>query len=1722
MAITMSLEPAMVGERRLKSNQVARVVRKSHDDYHRSCGTSPFVGCDSDRYNYCQRDIDGVDQTSAVLEGMRPPVQRDNIGGGAVHHRVTCNNGEKPGNVEVPVDWAKPRVTGDADPNIGDADGYHPVRRRLVADCERDEIVTVAPAAADDVSPEDQRRWLDDCKQQWFGNCWRPKPSFAVTDIHQHHHRRVHRHHRHHHHHTHHLHMWTSSCCWWLLVFYAVVVVIASFARAAHSAKDVPVYHVRAVAGQQARLPCDISLVSDEEDDLSDPGADSPPLDGESSLASGANLRDAVLLVLWYRDDLGTPIYSVDARSTSHQPYDSTSYHLMTTGAERWSDQRVFGDRAHFHVNAGTTEEEVKSKINNQKKSTVSTYYSSELRIDRVSVKDAIHLYRCRVDFRLAQTRNSKVNLTVIVPPDRMEIMDLATGRQLLRRQDGDSVNSKNDRGSEASTTTTTTVVGPYVEGSDVRVRCRVYGGKPRPRVAWFRDNRLLKPESDDPDNINGAQQQDVTAIDGYATATVTSSSSTSTGGDNSEGILEVDLTLTGLTRSDLHTELTCRVWNYFYDDEEYSIIVTNSGSSNIDTNIEKENMSGEVDPSRWTLRQRQSSLTAVVHVDMNFPPLTVQILPIAENGHLSGIDNDLQPPPFTQSSAKMTPLTLPEDDDRLSVHSSKIQEQRQLQPLTAGRKYELPCRAYGSRPPAKLTWWMDGRRLDTTRETTSTDGNSTTSVLTFVPVKPTTKSRYREPGEADEHRTPDYDGRLTCRAENPQHQLSTSQRKHTIAAGSDSSDDAGTPFIQSTWLLRIQYVPETQITLGTNLRADDIREGTDVYFDCTVDAVPPAYKVQWKRDGVELHHNAGGSGSITGSGSTTTIIISNQSLVLQGVSRRESGHYTCGAENAEGPGPHSKSIHLDVLYAPTCTPSNSAGKAVQRVVYGVAKKETVTIACHVQANPPPTEYRWSFNNTISSIATGGGAGSTSTGSLIKQRFSSIGNLAGSSLNSSRILTYAPRTDFDYGTVECWARNRVGMQAHPCVYHVIAAGRPDRVTNCTVVNSRAAMNLNGTRRLRSSKNSGSHIFIRCTEGYDGGLPQRLWAEIREDSKVQHSDLGGDDLGGDLVLNITGIDEQDQPGFSDLNSDENKRSENPASPPVKVFVARGLKLGAVYRVDVMASNAKGRSEPLTLMISIPMGMTTVDSNEQNQNGISNTMTTIEGQDPDRARNLLLEQQREQERDRRLQENGGGVGDFRMTRAMAIVLLVAGSLVVVACGAATFLRYRRDDDDGDDNDEDDRDNGRGSERTIVDASTVCIAGPGNKPDGPVHCQPANVDGCAVPANGAMPSNNNGGANFGNGNSNGGKNTTAADNGKEFHCGNVVGGRVVGGLQRICSNTIGRSTPIGAPCADGGGSQQDVVSGAPIALVPPSRASPTTLLRGTPSSNNAHQPSYGATCKPSLQQKMSMSSSAANDQPGPGRIPQSYHSKNPDIIPAPLMSPGNVYNNYNSDHGDPVDSMTLIMASSTSSSPIHNHRQQQVHQHNRYNNPAGQYHSGVMTLRRPVVINTQYYGGGGGGGNLQRNNQQPPDPIVMVKGGVSSGAVNYPTTTSSAAAYCTLPRSSYHHHHQHHQNHNLHNHPHHHQQQQQHWHQQQQQQLQQQQQQHQLPADLEVDVVEPPPPPWPPHNLAGAYPATVIVVPSPPLPSPPVQQSTPTAAVIVPAPDKLQTVNKRESAV
>lgn len=42
--------------------------------------------------------------------------------------------------------------------------------------------------------------------------------------------------------------------------------------------------------------------------------------------------------------------------------------------------------------------------------------------------------------------------------------------------------------------------------------------------------------------------------------------------------------------------------------------------------------------------------------------------------------------------------------------------------------------------------------------------------------------------------------------------------------------------------------------------------------------------------------------------------------------------------------------------------------------------------------------------------------------------------------------------EMDFGTIMCWADNNVGQQKEPCVFHLIAAGKPEAPTNCTVVN----------------------------------------------------------------------------------------------------------------------------------------------------------------------------------------------------------------------------------------------------------------------------------------------------------------------------------------------------------------------------------------------------------------------------------------------------------------------------------------------------------------------------------------------------------------------------------------------------------------------------------------------------------------------------------------------
>ncbi|KAF7280091.1 hypothetical protein GWI33_006418 [Rhynchophorus ferrugineus] len=376
-------------------------------------------------------------------------------------------------------------------------------------------------------------------------------------------------------------------------------------------------------------------------------------------------------------------------------------------------------------------------------------------------------------------------------------------------------------------------------------------------------------------------------------------------------------------------------------------------------------------------------------------------------------------------------------------------------QPYSAGRKYELPCQTFGSRPPAQVRWTLDGKLLDSSKfnikTITTEDGNTTTSTITLTPT------------EKDNGRT------LACRAINP-----------LVKNGE----------LEISLQLNVYYIPTLQLLFGSKLNPDDIEEGDDVYFECKVDANPQAYKIVWKHNDQIIQANQ-----------KTGIIMISTSLALQGVTRSQAGNYTCIASNVEGDG-DSNTVELKVMYKPIC-------RMNQKRVYGVARHENAKILCEVESYPQPDRFSWSFNNSAETIE------------VAQSRYNSQ-----TDHHFSSVLTYTPVTELDYGTVMCWANNMAGRQQEPCIFHIIVAGKPDPLYNCSIVN-----------RTNDS------LEVECTEGFDGGQPQYFLLEVY------------DRKSGVLQANV--------------------------SAKFPLFIVSGLDPGKELKMAVYAANAKGRSDPVLL-------------------------------------------------------------------------------------------------------------------------------------------------------------------------------------------------------------------------------------------------------------------------------------------------------------------------------------------------------------------------------------------------------------------------------------------------------------------------------------------------------------------------------------------------------------
>ncbi|KAG8181057.1 hypothetical protein JTE90_029408 [Oedothorax gibbosus] len=214
----------------------------------------------------------------------------------------------------------------------------------------------------------------------------------------------------------------------------------------------------------------------------------------------------------------------------------------------------------------------------------------------------------------------------------------------------------------------------------------------------------------------------------------------------------------------------------------------------------------------------------------------------------------------------------------------------------------DIVCVARGARPPAQISWWLDGEKLTTkVTESMADEDNLTISSLN---IRPSIEDNLKN---------------LSCRGDNPQ--LTDS-------------------VLEDTWVVSVHYLPQLSVRLKTS---GAIKEGTEVTMVCEVQSLPPVTELEWLLDGRSL-------GPPVGAG------FQNRTLVIPSVGPQHKGGYQCAGTNTEGRAV-SEPVQLQVLYAPRC-------ESVRSSVYGVGRTESVSVTCEIDAHPNVVNFSWVLSNS--------------------------------------------------------------------------------------------------------------------------------------------------------------------------------------------------------------------------------------------------------------------------------------------------------------------------------------------------------------------------------------------------------------------------------------------------------------------------------------------------------------------------------------------------------------------------------------------------------------------------------------------------------------------------------------------------------------------------------------------------------------------------------------
>ncbi|XP_046401513.1 nephrin isoform X2 [Ischnura elegans] len=465
--------------------------------------------------------------------------------------------------------------------------------------------------------------------------------------------------------------------------------------------------------------------------------------------------------------------------------------------------------------------------------------------------------------------------------------------------------------------------------------------------------------------------------------------------------------------------------------------------------------------------------------------------------------------------------------------------------PLSAGRESTHRCEAWGSVPPAKITWLLDGEVMRNEKWTISHLTNHSVSVLTYTP-KAEDDGKY-----------------LTCRAEN-------------------SKFSGG--FLEDRKRLKVFYAPVPTVTMGPMVDPDNLKEGDTIYLRCGVWANPPANFTAWYHQGERVRSDPlRASATLIGDGS----------LMLREATRWASGEYVCEARNSEGIA-RSEPHRLRIQYAPRCRPpEESTGVATRpqppTTVSGTSRQvgalrhETLRIRCEVDADPSDgVRFSWTYNKSREVLH------------VPASRVISEGPLVSS-------LNYTPASAADFGTLACWASNAIGRQREPCLFHIVPARAPKPPEDCSLIKSMADGDVVGLRVSCSPGFDGGlpqHFVLEVT-------PSGASIPDEEEAMGAGNELGAGASGeerqqqdGVAPLRPSG------PFGADPDASTVVYRALGAEP---VFSLDALKPGRPYDVSVHAANAKGRSEAVVIPRVQPSAPPNAHHSKPHPGGDAMTMT-----------------------------------------------------------------------------------------------------------------------------------------------------------------------------------------------------------------------------------------------------------------------------------------------------------------------------------------------------------------------------------------------------------------------------------------------------------------------------------------------------------------------------------